>query len=901
MKKGRYCYLSARVVRLLVCVYVLACGMVAYVAEAQETFDVEVMLRKKVKKADGTIGLDTIERGDAWLFFNRNDANRCVAGKIESTEKTAIDIDKKWKFSSVSKGAFIVVQPEYGIDPMKRHLFEVQKGQTEYVYDYSVDDDSRIIENITVRAKYKAKTKKIKPGAPWEDGDKITWEILSILDRAYLKDASRFMFVPKAFEYPSNEFVQNIPPAVYDTEDYMKAQVRRKSYDYEINDSLVKYILYKDPKRLKDADKLAVDSTLILNDDVFICKYRFVFKMPNVNSYYYYKGVRELEDYSHVYFADTVRSSYLRKKPWRFLATEFAVQYGDLADSLYVSPKVQVRNEPRTLALVFRNNTAQLENNENNDSILKEVDSDMRAYRKSLQQVTVIGSASPEGSRERNVHLANERAAFAVRYMRDKYGVNAVKGEPIVYDWSAVTDRLKEMGRMDIVNAIEARIESGGKVTKDIMEWNETIEPILSELRAMSCTYTIRLNKPLEPMQAVDKFLHDPDFAEGGSKSFSLGDYFNIYKYCKDTLAMEKLTERIYRTEIKPYRNQARYEPFYAYVANRHLADKLKHGTIDKDSPGILVGFVNLDTLRGGHLYSEVAGVKTREKARVYKINRSDHVANLALAYFGLKKYSLADTLSQLLPESPALDKKYNAVKMLSLLCSRFLSHPEEAEPGLDYAWNASPLSRAVLAVELKEKLEGNRRLAKDSLMNLLWSLPDVEPRKWYLLALETKEDSVTNKYANPYIEILSEKKKRIADMEDEAGIGGFGALMSSPAYKALEAEIDSLEALSRAAGKPCLKDSLPDFCAYLQHAFDLDSNYYHIHYKTDYDFDEYINRVKQEKKQGVKVTDYQYIPKYAADYRRRFEDIMSYRKSHPEETGGAAAVRKDDEQSGTY
>lgn len=79
MKKGRYCYLSARVVRLLVCVYVLAYGMVAYVAEAQETFDVEVMLRKKVKKADGTIGLDTIERGDAWLFFNRNDANRCVA------------------------------------------------------------------------------------------------------------------------------------------------------------------------------------------------------------------------------------------------------------------------------------------------------------------------------------------------------------------------------------------------------------------------------------------------------------------------------------------------------------------------------------------------------------------------------------------------------------------------------------------------------------------------------------------------------------------------------------------------------------------------------------------------------------------------------------------------------
>lgn len=840
---------------------------------AQQTFDVELMLRKKVNKANGTTAYDTIYAGEAHLFFNKGEAKKCVDGK-SFTSNSYVDIDpltKTWKFESVNEGVFIVVRPNMGED-MKNVLFEVKNGKTKYSYDYPADDGKEL-NGVQITSKRRVRVKGLKPGPPWEDGDKITWDIFSVLARSYMKKSCRFMFVPKAFEYPSNKFIQNIPPAVYDTETYMKAQKRRKSFDYEMNDSLVKYVLYE----RKPVKSDVVDSTLILNDSLFICKYRFVFKMPDVNAFYYYKAIRELEDYTHVYFADTTTSSYLRKKPWRFLATDFAVQYGDLADSLYVNPKVQVRNEPRTLALVFKNNTARLEDTEKNDSILAEVKSDMRTYRNSLQQVTIVGSASPEGSRERNVQLANERAAYAVSLLRSIYpGVNVRKGDPIVYEWSAVTDRLREMGRLDIVNAIEARISSGGKVTRDIMEWTETIEPILSELRAMNCTYTIRLNKPLEPEQAVDKFLHDPDFAEGGSKSFSLGDYFNIYKYCKDTLAMEKLTERIYRTEIKPHRDNARYQPFYAYVANRHLADKLKHGTVDKDSPGILAGFVNLDTLRGGHLYSDINGCNTRDKGRTFKINRSDHVANLALAYFNMKKYSLADTLSQLLPSEPMYDKKYKAVRMLTLLCSRFIMHPEEAEPGLDYAWNASPLSRAVLAVELKEKLDPSRTMPDDSLSNLLWSLPDAEPRKWYLLALTHMKEPPSTMYANPYASVLKEKRAEMMRKEDEHETD-FNTWMHSDEYAELERAIDSLKRLSDEAGEPSLKDSLPDYCAYLQHAFDLDSNYYLIHYRTDYDFDEYVREQKQSKQKNIKERDYKYLPKLAPYYRRRFEDIVSY------------------------
>lgn len=875
------------------CMLVLACCMCGIGAKAQGTFDVKVMLRKKIKKTDGTTGVDTITKGEAHLFFNKDEAEKCLKRKkFMSNDHTSIDeLDNTWKFSSVKAGVCIVVMPEYGIDPIPAHKFEIQTGKEFYSYDYPVDaDDGTTLTTVNVNAKRRIRKRVIKPGPPWEDGDKIAWEIFSVLDRSYLKKNSRFMFVPKAFEYRTDRVVQNIPPAVYDTEKYMFTQQRRKSFDYETNDPLVQYVLYEDRSKQKDADSLAVDSTLILNDSLFICKYKFVFKMPDVNKFYYYRGIRELEDYSHVYFADTVRSSHLRKKPWRFLVTNFAVQYGELADSLYQVPKVQVSNEPRELALVFKNNSAQLEDNAKNDSIKAVVKNDMHLYRNSLMQVEVFGSASPEGSREHNIELANRRADYAVGLIRQySPGVNVVRGQPVVHEWPAVIDRLKEMGRVDIAEAIQSRLDAGGKVTRDIPEWNETIEPILSELRAMNCSYMIRLNKPLDPDQAVNAFLHDPDYAEGGTKDFSQGDYFNIYKYahtyCSDSLKVEKalagLSERIYREKIAPNRNNAVRIPFYAYVANRHLADKLKSSTIDGKSPGILAGFVNLDTLRGGHLDSQINGLAPTKgrMARTYRINRSDHVANLALAYFQLKKYSLADTLSQILPQNPEYDHKYKAVRMLTLLCSRFLSKPEEAEEGLEYAWNASPLSRAVLAVELRERLGEDRQMSNDSIKNLLWTLPEDEPRKWYLMGLVTLKDAASyGMYGNPHAAPLKKAKEKMENMENENS-SRLQALFNDPEYKRLEAEIDSLQRLSDAAGKPSLKDSVPDYCAYLQHAFDLDSNYYHLHYMMDYDFDQHVREVEQSKRKDVVPKDYRYIRKLAPEYRAHFEDIIAYMK----------------------
>jgi|GEM_PF-3959165 len=871
-----------------------------------QMFDVKGVLMEQVKEVDGQTRVDTIRDGIAYLFLDSDVGNKAYNklerhfksqpliedfnyGTLGAHSKYDIDVvTGLWTIDGVSKGNVIIVVPTGGGMPRK---FVVREGVTDYSYTYKQEDNSKHLKNVNVETRRRTRKKEIKPGPPWEDGDNIRWDISSTLSREYLREASRFMFVPKAYEYGTDSMVSHIPPAVYDTEEYARIQTRRKSFDYEVNDSLAGFMLSsKSPVMV--GDSMVLDSTLILNDSLFICKYTFTFKMPDREKYYYYRGVRELEDYTHVYFADTVKSSHLRKKPWRFLVTDFAVQYGELADSLYEQPKSAVRNEPRTLALEFVKAGSVLLDTPKNDSIKASVENDMKMYRNNLQQVKIGGSASPEGSMARNIQLANERADFAVRWLRSRYpGVNIFREEPKVYGWDAVVERLEQKGRGELANSIRVKMAAKADINRtNLAEWDETIEPILQELRTMSCSYLIRLSTPLSANEAVDKFLHDPDYKEGGPKSFSRGDYFNIYKNLKDTAKLEELTERIYRTEVKPFL-RSRQNPFYAYVANRYMADILKRGVVDENTPKILDGFVNIDTLRGGHLDCEENGIMTKVGGAFYKINRSPHVANLALAYFNLKRYTLADTLAQLLPQT----EKYQAIQKLTLLCARFLKSPEEAEPGLEFAWEASTLSRAVLAVELRSKL-GEREMKKEELESLLWELPDDEPRKWYLLGLVTMDDPITQKYSNP-----NEAAK--AELERQLKEGEF----TLPFQEILELE-DKIKELETAAPQYELKDSLPDFIAYLQHSFDLDSCYYKVHYVTDYDFDakvlleEQKNRTAQERNKK-KEYEYKYIPKLAEHYRKRFDDIIKYRKKtsvtkpKEDEALATATKEKDDEE----
>lgn len=870
----------------------LALCFCAAVATAQ-TLNIQGVIKEKTES-----GMDTLRTGGVVYLFTNVKSGEAAYNKIRkqrsedeftkstsfavegATDQTEIDdVTGIWRMDAVNAGNMIIVVPD-GKMPYKE---VIRAGKTDYTYTLAGNGD-RVIPGVEVKSTFKSRVKKLTPGPPWEDGDEIVWEIFSVLDRDYMKKVSRFMFVPNAYEFPIDTMLETyIPPAVYDTPEYASKQLRRKSFDYEVNDDLAPFVLYEKPEYAEPTP----DSTLILNDSLFITKYYFTFKMPDRNKLYFYRAVRELEDYTHVYLSDSTKCSPLRKKPWRFLVTDFAVQYEPLTPDLYEPPKSAVRNEPRELALEFQVGQAILLDNEKNDSIKRDIEKDMQMYRNNLQQVTIGGSASPEGNLETNKSLARRRADYAISWLRSRYpGINIVSEEPKVYTWEDAANKLQGHGRKDLADIIREKFQSGAPINRTTLpEWEETINPVLSELRAMNCSYTIRLSSPLTAEQAVDAFLHDPDYKEGGPKTFSRGDYYHIYQACTDTAALERLTERIYRTEIKPHPG-SRYNRFFGYVANRYVADLLRRGTIDKNTPKILDGFVDIDTLRFGHFDSREEGITSREPGaavRQYKVNRSPHVANLALVHFRLQNYSRSDSLAGLLPEYP----KYEAIRKIALLCARFIKHPDEARPGLEFAWNANALSRAVLAVELRGKLD-DMELKPDSINTLLWSLPDDEPRKWYLLALTNVDTPIDpTKYLGSNAEEIKELEKRRQEMEDEAGLEGFNALMLSDEYNDLE---DKINQLKSTVPEPQAKDSIPDFFAYLQRCFELDSNYYKMFYLADYDFDQKIIRGQETKPKPI---DYKYNKKKESLYAQHFQDIYNLANNIP--LGKPA--KKNDEQ----
>lgn len=880
---------------------VLAGCMSTGVAEAQnELFDVVVKLHRQVRMDNGEVRTRLVDGGKAYVFTNDKNAKSLLDGGIPVACKDSfeIDVDGTWKLQVQGDWHIVVKPSEEGLNPVK---FKVKKGEKEYEHTYPVPKKGdRELTEIFVNALINDEGTD-SSFVPILDEDVLEWEIKTTIPLRYLKKNCRFLFTPKVYEYKkdsSHQFICDIPPALYDSEHYKLAQDRRKRFDYEMNDSLVQYMFSGGQTKKGAAQKYK--PIIYMDSKYFVCRYKYRFKMPDVNKYYFYSGPRELEDFTHVYMKGIIRGSHLRKNLWRFLVADFAVQMGELGDSLYEKPKKEFREEAYRYDLLFENNKAILKSNAQNDSIKNLIRNDMQNSKSDLAEVVVSGSASPEGSMERNMELANNRANFAVGLIRSySQGANVVRGNVEVHTWIEVIERLKEIGRLDIADAIQKRLDAGGRVDRSIIpNWDKDLEPVLSEFRAMNCTYKILTSNPLTPEQAVNAMLYDPNYAEEGSKTFSRGDYFNIYKYahtyCDDSLkvekALEELTERVYRKEIAPNRDRAIRMPLYAYIANRHLAYKIVNGTLDTESPSILDGFVNVDTSKAGRTKSRKTGFAPSKGRRDYRINRSDHVCNLALAYFLLKKYKKAQLLAKILPKEP----EYNAIANLTLLCSKFVKEPEEAEPGLNYAWNASDLSRAVLAVELRGmlgKFKTKYEMTEDSIKNLLWTLKDDEPRKWYLMALMTIKAPISyGKYSNPYVSELNELKEEETRNQERCEETNDYSWYNSKEAINLRHQIDSLSRLSESLGSFTLKDSVPDYCAYLQRAFDIDSNYYHVYYLYDYDFDQYIRDNREKKLENYVPREYEYIPEYAKHYRDLFSFILKRKKEND------ALINKDDD-----
>ena len=418
----------------------------------------------------------------------------------------------------------------------------------------------------------------------------------------------------------------------------------------------------------------------------------------------------------------------------------------------------------------------ELTTDEENQKTLDFLIEELRSYGTSLMNISVQGTASPEGGLSLNIELAKKRARKILSMVGSHIrSASLTVKEPLVYTWDDVADSLVQRGQASEAEELRKYAKSKDYAgIKRMTTSNPAIEEIMQNQRLMRSTYTLRRNKIMEPKEAVWAYYNDNRYRPGGEEYFSNGDYYNLFTQITDSVELRKLTHRAYKENMS--RKTAKFSAFAAYLANRIAIELLEQDSVNLS---VLEPFVDMSS--GVEVQRPVAF----ESSYMYTVNFKEVVANQALMYLKSRKLSHSAHLANKLPDT----QKFHDLKMFIDLESLFFKQnktPEEeqrASNALNFVMNQSPLNRAILSVELAPELG----LSYETLNPLVDSLPDNLVKKWYLKGVIA---------ANDFMNLIKE----------------FG---------------------TEAAVKMQTNDT-PKFLAYFQHCFDLDPSFYERFFKTD-------------------------------------------------------------------
>lgn len=229
----------------------------------------------------------------------------------------------------------------------------------------------------------------------------------------------------------------------------------------------------------------------------------------------------------------------------------------------------------------------------------------------------------------------------------------------------------------------------------------------------------------LEPEEAVDEYYTNKNKYLNGEKTFSNGDYYNLFATITDSVELDTITVLAHKeiTSHKDY-HLDRISPYVCYRMERL---NQRNGIADTMA---LKPFI--DETKGIEVVKFYGDIKTR-------INRRDIIATQALGYYQMQNFYKAqqyiDWLKQSgkLPEGVdkleyfmnlrklyPLDRKSMTAEQLSLLNN-----------AIKFALNSSNDNKAILYTECPE-------LQKDKSETEKWIdiMDDNNPKKWYLKGL---------------------------------------------------------------------------------------------------------------------------------------------------------------------
>ena len=637
-------------------------------------------------------------RRQAQLYNSQNSSSGTIV-KIKSNDVVIPDYEGHFE-ADISVGGTLLLINEGALK-----MVDVTGDKLNYDIVFAPSkSDGILIQNVNVFGKRQGMNFKELP--PVDDGENMRWTLNMNLPAWYTTKHSRLIFQPVVVNTITGDTIQYLEPLVFEGDKYHSNQIKRKSFDFERNDSLHPY--YIDDNALTDG--------------VFSFTWDATYPKPDSEKSYKWKSKVSLEDYTHVYFQDFKEGTNNVRKPWKMLDVSLSAKDIKLDRRFFETVRARLSEVPRDLQLTFVVGKDELTEDSVNQKTLDLLVQELRSFGSSLMNFSIQGTASPEGSQTMNIELARKRA----RKILNMVGSNiqsaslSVK-EPNVYTWSDVADSLAEHGQKYEADELRRYARSNDLAgIGRMMVSNPAIGQILQNQRLIKSSYTIRRNKVLEPQEVLWTYRNDPRYAEGGSEIFSNGDYYNLFSQITDTAELRKLTYRAYKENMA--RKTAKYSPFAAYLANRIAVELLQKDSVNLS---ILEPFIDMSS------GLEVSRPVAFESSYMYTVNFREVVANQALMYLKARKMSQAAFLANKLPNTP----EYHELKMLIDLETLFfkqnktMEEEERAQTALKSVMGANSLNQAILSVELAPELE----LTYETLNPMVDSLPDNLAKKWYM------------------------------------------------------------------------------------------------------------------------------------------------------------------------
>ena len=664
-------------------------------------------------------------------------------------------------------------------------------------YDIALKSESAngiLLKNTDVYGERKGL--KVRELPPIDDGPNLRWSVSIGIPPEYGNNHARMIFQPAVIDCQTEDTVQYLEPMVFEGSKYHLAQTRRKSFEYDRNDPLAPYL-----------------QPHLLDSNPFSFQWEIAFPKPDPERSYKWVSVLRLEDYTNIYYDDNTKEGTCNsRKPWKMLDVGFAHKDIVLDERYYEQSKAQLRETARDLQLTFEVGTARLSEDSVNINAINHLVRELRSYGRQLMNVKIQGTASPDGNAERNAELANQRAQHALSMIKPYLGTAGMQvAPPKVYTWMDVADSLDERGQKQEAAELRELVERNGiDGIRRMMTENPAITQILQNLRLMKCSYTIRQNKVMEPDEALWAYYHDPSYAEGGDNRFSNGDYYHLFRQIKDTAELHRLTIRAYK-ELRE-RTSSKYSPFAAYIANRMACYVIDSGGANTE---ILAPFIDMKS--GLEAQRQISF----DNEYKYLVNRRELVANQAVMYFRTVKLGTAAHLAAKLPDT----EDFREIKMFTDLETLFFKQnktPDEERRSmnaLQYAMASSVTNKAVLSFELAPELGKTF----EEVEVLVDSLPDNDPKKWYIKGVIAANSSETSD--DDFMELAAK----------------YGA------EKAIQMK----------------ENQTPSFLAYMQHCFDLDPSFYQKYYVSDANISDEIKKKYPFEKDKVQT------------YREKFSMLM--------------------------